>query len=394
MKAGWVYLLPFCASTHAADPLDQWQIIARPPTQIRSLAHKEGRFVGVSYGTNMVVSTNAGVHWSLLPINLRYFIGARAVTAGAGQFVAVGWNGNILTSSDGLQWTRRRGDSPSDEEWWSVIYAGGRFVAVGFSYDMTIAATSTDGTEWDNVALAPWTSPRNIAYGNGMYVAAAPEALMSSTNGRDWSFVNAVRMGAIAYGGGQFVAVIRSGAGGGYRSSNGMDWTEITLPMLRHDTGILNLWYSTAVYGNGLFVIVGYCQDCPNEDRPGVVATSSDGIEWTSRLIRTDGGVGQILGSLFVNGAFYLADQWGRIWKSGRMAPSAQPGITQVTRSDGQTSLSFTTIAGFNYRLECADNLTLAPWMPCAQRFATDSQLTIVDTNATPHMRFYRVRVE
>jgi photosystem II stability/assembly factor-like uncharacterized protein len=51
------------------------------------------------------------------------------VTYGNGTFVAVGRNGTILTSRDGVNWTRRT--SPTRDWLNSVTYGNGRFVAVG-----------------------------------------------------------------------------------------------------------------------------------------------------------------------------------------------------------------------------------------------------------------------
>jgi hypothetical protein len=65
-------LLAFCVSAQGQipDPLDQWEIVARPPIEIRGLAYKDGHLVGVGYGTKMIASTNGGADWFLLPITL------------------------------------------------------------------------------------------------------------------------------------------------------------------------------------------------------------------------------------------------------------------------------------------------------------------------------------
>src|SRR5688500_4866362 len=106
---GWC-LLTFCNSpqSHASDPLDQWDVAARPSAAVfRGLAYNVQTLVGVGPGTDIVVSTN-GPDWAIVPINFPNFAGALAVTDGDGQFVAVGPFGNVLTSRDGLEWTRRR----------------------------------------------------------------------------------------------------------------------------------------------------------------------------------------------------------------------------------------------------------------------------------------------
>jgi hypothetical protein len=53
------------------------------------------------------------------------------VTYGNGLFVAVGRNGIILTSPDGVSWTRQ---TPPTSNWlYGVTYGNGTFVAVGQS---------------------------------------------------------------------------------------------------------------------------------------------------------------------------------------------------------------------------------------------------------------------
>ena len=374
----------------AADPLDTWQVVARPSVSIRGLAYKEGHFVAVGATTNILVSTN-GRDWFLAASGLTgFFDGLLAVAESAGQFVAVGFGGTILSSPDGRQWTRRRVGGPASyEEFWAITHGNGLFVAVGYQNPGgAITATSTDGIHWEKFAPPINTTPRNVAYGQGLFVAAGAPVSMYSVNGRDWTPLPGVLAQGIAYGGGQFIAT--TGATG-YQSSNGVDWTAIALPTLGAD--YVN--YYTASYDNGTFIIGGFCDTCPNAGRPSLLATSTDGRKWTSRLFGADASIGAIRDIVFADGAFYLGDQSGKIWRSSRVTPVSPPVIRQVTQSGGQTSLSFTTVPGFRYAVECAERLDAAVWRPCAgPYFAHDTQLTASDPAATPPARFYRVRVE
>ena len=390
-----VPLLMSCIGLHGQPgPLNDWQVIARPPNmELRGLAHKEGTFVGVAYGTNMVISTNGGANWFLLPVSFPGYRGAMAVTEGAGQFVAVGWSGNILTSPDGLQWTQRRGGSQmSYEEFWAVTYGPDRFVAVGFQGNTnhgTIAATSTDGVEWEKVVLPFDTTPRNIAYGKGLYVAAGLSFSMYSSNGRDWTPLNQVPGQAIAFGGGEFIAATSTWQPA-YRSSNGVDWTQFLLPSYTYYGN-----YFTATYDNGMFMLGGFCDTCPNNNRPGLLATSVDGRQWTLRVFGGGEIVGPIRDIAFADGRYYLADSWlSKIWKSGRILPVTQPAITQVSRYEGRTTLSFSTVPGFRYRVESVDRLGSAGWGLCQGPFFATGQELIVSDPGPDQSRFYRVRSE
>jgi hypothetical protein len=67
----------------------------------------------------------AGTTWTLR--NLGNPLGG--VAYGNGLFVAVGWNGAILTSPDGVTWTQRTSGTGNGLN--GVAYGNGRFVAVG-----------------------------------------------------------------------------------------------------------------------------------------------------------------------------------------------------------------------------------------------------------------------
>lgn len=386
-----MFLLAFCTSTpgQMPDPLNQWQIIANTGIgdSILGLAYRNGHFVAAGVTTNLFVSTN-GVNWGPIPSGLTGFGGIKAVTEGPGMFVAVGHNGLILSSPDGRQWSQLRTDLR--DEHWAVIYAGGQFVSVGFhsaSNGPALALTSNDGVHWERFVQPFATTPRNVAYGQGIYVAAGWPVSMSSTNGRDWTPLNSVGASGIAYGGGQFVATAQTT---GHISSNGVDWAPIVLPATPSGSGN----YYTASYANGTFIIGGFCDFCTGGNYPSLLATSADGRHWTSRVFGSN-YVGPIRDIVFVDGAFYLGGQDGRIWKSGRTAPSSPPVITQATHAGGQSTLSFSVLPGFHYAVECADRLDSTAWRSCAgPLFATDTQLAVTDPEATTQSRFYRIRVE
>ena len=358
MKPGYQLLLgmvwlSFCPSTHCQipDPLNQWQVITNQGVRIsiRGLAYQDGHFVAGGVTTHMIVSTN-GVNWVLIPSGVTNIqAGIQAVAEGAGKFVAVGNAGLILSSSDGLQWTNLRTDLRDDL--WAVLYAGGQFVIVGYHSEGNVASalavTSADGVHWERYVQPFYTTPRNVAYGNGLYVAAGAPVSMYSSNGRDWTPLNGVLAQGIAYGNGQFIATLQRT---GYRSSNGVDWTQIDLPTIRSGTATYGGNYYTATYANGTFMIGGFCDECPNEGRPMLLGTSTDGSQWSLRVFGAD-NAGPIRDILFVDGLFYLGDQSGKIWKSGPTAPSSRPSLTQVTYDGRQTTLSFA--AGSSSMMPC-----------------------------------------
>jgi len=98
----------------------------------------------------------------------------RAVTYGGGLFVAVGDNGHIQTSPDGVTWTKRMAASATDDLA-AVAYRSGHFVAVGGVGSTAVAEYSTDGITWSRV-----TFPASVAWMNA--IAASDDAFVAFGN--------------------------------------------------------------------------------------------------------------------------------------------------------------------------------------------------------------------
>ena len=102
--------------------------------------------------------------------------GWNAIAYGNGKYVAVGANGYVTTSTDGVNWTTPKQIAGSSYTWNGIIYANGKFVVCGqYSY----IAVSTDGTNWttykvDSSATYNWA---DIAYGNSKFVVVGSSGL-------------------------------------------------------------------------------------------------------------------------------------------------------------------------------------------------------------------------
>jgi hypothetical protein len=98
----------------------------------------------------------------------------RSVTYGNGLFVAVantGTGNRVMTSPDGANWTIRT--SAEDNDWTSVTYGNGLFVAVAYSGTGNRVMTSPDGANWTIRTSAADNDWRGVTYGNGLFVAVA-----------------------------------------------------------------------------------------------------------------------------------------------------------------------------------------------------------------------------
>src|SRR5439155_1468634 len=100
------------------------------------------------------------------------------VAFGNGQFVASGYwsnatsglEGNILTSTNGLDWMKRQ--SRITNSLGDIAYGNGQFVALGSSGTVVI---SRDGVNWVQQQTGANIDPSAITYGNGQFVAVGSD---------------------------------------------------------------------------------------------------------------------------------------------------------------------------------------------------------------------------
>ncbi len=277
-----------------------------------------GYVPGDSAGDLAIIDEVPGVDWTtrIPPVDNQWM----SVTYGKGLFVAVsnsGTSDRVMSSQDGLTWLTQT--SAADNTWAGVTYGGGQFVAVA-SAGTNLVMISPDGRNWTAYST-PTTGWVDVVYGNGTYVATASLAgtspkIMSSTNGTSWTnrYTSAYRWESVVYGAGTFVA-IGPGSGVGNKivtSPDGITWTPRTVP---ED----NQWESVT-YGKGLFVAVS------STGTANHVMTSPDGITWTTRIPAHDT---QWESVTYGNGLFVAVSRTG---VNDRVMTSPD-GITWTTRT-------------------------------------------------------------
>ena len=196
----------------------------------------------------------------------------QSVTYGNGKFVAVSKSGNdLIYSLDGFNWTTTSVTYSSN--WFSVTYGNGYFVAVGLSGSTSQQVMySSDGISWLNATSTEANPWRSVAvHSNNRFVAVSSSGsnpvMYSDNNGQNWTNGGVSGEGkrswqSIAFGGDKFVVVGQSGAI--MYSTNGVNYTDIS-------SGGTS-WQSVA-YGNGKFVAVSTGGD--------ITMNSTDGINWT-----------------------------------------------------------------------------------------------------------------
>ena len=252
---------------------------------------------------------------------------------GNNNFVVAGYDSNTnisytaVSEDNGLNWTvhalptftalsyvpgyfgRLSTTSPTDELA-NMVFADGRFLTIArdFVTDDTYIATSTDGKTWtQNAYDFGLTSARDcvgVAYINGIYIAAFSSAtaptsntiyIIRSTDGITWDAPYTLTSAIAAYPLGEikkiFVAndkffLFPSSAGASkkfYVSSNGTDWTLVTLPTTESVT------IKSMIYDGTRYAMINYfaISSGPFTQQ---LWTSADGItNWQETLISTYG---------------------------------------------------------------------------------------------------------
>ncbi len=184
-------------------------------------------------------------------------------------FVAVGHNGlRTYSEDDGRTWKPEVSDATDGGLTLVGVACGnGKVVVVGEPFKVVRRVdTTTDLTTWKETIDPQGGGLGRVVFVAGKFFAAHRNGVATSTDGETWTIASAGldRVDAIAWGGGRFVAVGATAAGGGASiSTDGTTWT----PSPIGDAGLAGV-----AYGNGRFVGVG-----PRGRR----AMSVDGVTWT-----------------------------------------------------------------------------------------------------------------
>ncbi len=155
------------------------------------------------------------------------------VAYGNGVFAAVGYNGQVLTSPDGVSWQEQDFKNSGFN---GITYGNGTFVASGSINDQILFMTSRDGVTWSQTMLADPYNLRGVTYGNGTFVAVgrndsqSPKlrsVILTSPDGVTWTpqpVEAPLDLWGVSYCSGHFLAV---GAGVVLSSPDGSHWTNL-----------------------------------------------------------------------------------------------------------------------------------------------------------------------
>jgi len=206
-------------------------------------------------------------------------------------FVAVGDEGTVLRSTDGLAWTTI--PFGANVTLRRVVYANGTFVAVSSSSTQSVF-TSSNGSVWTDrsagVDLSTWKSLDDVVYFNGMFL------------------------------GGGWYSNIR------YSTNNGVSWQAARTP-----SGV-NYNLDHFAVGEGVVIAMGTRMSEPSGR---VLLVSRDGLDWKESATAPSNSVN---GLTWGNGCFVATASNGDMERTDPFYPTNRTPIASITAPGSGTA--------------------------------------------------------
>ena len=217
--------------------------------------------------------------------------------------------------------------------------------------------------------------PDTIVYGNGRFVASAPNQfrVLVSTNGWDWT--------DIVFANDKFVAIEG-------QSTNGVDWT-FNSPQDRFFASENSL--ADIAFGDGVFVAlksrdlgrVSGNGGIRSWNGPGSVWTSTDGVRWTRRIASSLA----FLDVAYGNGTFVAVGEHTAIVQSTNLVPIRLSGSINTNQIFNLT----TSAAGLALTVEISSDLQ--SWQMLKTLVNESGETNLLETIPLgSSQRFYRAR--
>jgi hypothetical protein len=275
-----------------------------PATSLTGITWSGSQFVAVGFdGTGKSILTSPdGITWTSRTSGTLNFL--QGVTWSGTQFVAVGENGTILTSPDGIAWISRT--SGTSNHLFGVTWSGtqSQFVAVGRNGNTITSPgtilTSPDGITWTPQNSGVFSSLFGVTWSGTQFVAVGANTslntVLTSPDGVTWTLhapaaSPTLRLNSVIWSGTQFVAVGKDNGpcscGIILTSANGIAWTTLTSGTSDDLLGV--------AWSGAQFVAVGGAGT-------GVIFTSPDGATWT----RQASGTTNVLHGVVWSGAKFV----------------------------------------------------------------------------------------
>ncbi len=211
-----------------------------------------------------------------------------SVVRAGGYFMAVGLNGTIVTSPDGIVWTKR--DSNTMRTLFSAASNSRTYVAVGERGTITVSRdlekwTSLPTIGTDRIYGVYWTGSQYVAVGDNAFIAISPDGLTwraQATNGTGTYFHHGLWTGS------QLMVTTSDGV---ETSPEGLRWSSVLATPSRMLAAATNGTMYVAVGQMPLPLFISRDGLRWSPGNPGFSANLS-GAEWTGSefIVTGDGG--------------------------------------------------------------------------------------------------------
>jgi photosystem II stability/assembly factor-like uncharacterized protein len=228
-----------------------------------AITHGNDRFVAVGNDGTVVLSQD-GITWTASQLSEAEGVGLRGAAFGNNTFICSGGGSVFYSTDNGLTWQGSQIVDPANYYLSGAIYANNLFVVVGSDGKIF---TSENGIGWTERHVPEGgVNPdfRHIAYGDEGYIAADSYGVIyKSSDAITWEgpFYVGEHVDDLAFGNGIYATVNRTG----YitTSEDAMTWNE------QENTFLLRL--HSISFANGKFIATG---------ESGRIYESTDGINW------------------------------------------------------------------------------------------------------------------
>ena len=343
-------------------------------TDLRNLAFNNGTFVASGFG-GVILSSTDGATWTRRTSGTTLNLYGAGVIKGA--FVVTGDTGTVLTSTDAVTWspasienrtsnifgavgaegegllfgragevytattatTYKRANQGTSDAHFAVVYAGGKFVAVGQSIDplarnavLPPVVSSPDGVTWTRAnANTAFGNLQDVVYSQSRYVAVGDTGrIFTSPDATTWTQRTSGSTAQLLGVGASPTLFFTAGTSGALLTSlDGTTWTA-------RPSGITSTLRGAA-FGNNRYVVVG---------DNGAILQSADGITWAAV---TTGLTAQLINvGYFDNVGFLAAGASGAMINStdGVTWRTVDTGVTDAIGAISQTPIGFVAPLG------------------------------------------------
>lgn len=412
------------SSVSALGPLDVWQKVESGVSNtLTGTTFANGEWVAVGRDERMtedgtfvpsggacILQSESGVFWqtaAVLPTGVTPLLPVH----GPGGWMVFSAEGRCWMSDTGLGWIEHPADFPGLLGLHKVVYADGRWVAMGVRnwssprfINSACLWSSTNGTSWSiqldlpfsvdpsNPGFRPYRAFKDVAWGGGRWIAThmwadtfsrGGSGMHSSTNAFDWQTMTGwpesevLSLGSVAFSGGSW-RVLAEGriASIALLSRDGVEWDTIRRPSFS-PTGPM-------AYGGGTWAVLSNDPMKPFGTSP---FTASDG-EWTTHQVLPDSSWGGIQNFAFGKGVWILVGLKGLILRSAHIVP---PLLSAKFGDDGLFRADWNGSTGQRFRVEVSEDL--AQWSPLnASLLEAQGQESFTDSDSgRTAQRFYRL---